>query len=122
MANKTKKALVVTRDEEWSARCSHALRKEGCKVDTAAKGADAFALCQKAAFDLVLLDDSLPDYGPIETVLTVSELAGNRPALLVGGEKLDRFHRFWQRSNVVFAGEKGSVPAQAISTLARLDC
>lgn len=112
-----KRALVVTVDKRWRDHCVNTLINAGCEVDTASKAAAAFDLCQKVPFDLVLLDDSLPDYGPIETVLTVRDVAQHDPALFVGGDKMDRFHRFWERTHVTFAGEKGQIPGQVMSAL-----
>ena len=116
MANGTR-ALVVTGDKRWRDHCVSTLINEGCEVDTASKGAQAFELCRKIPFDLIVVDESLPDYGPIETVLTLRDMFQHQPAVFVGGDNLERFHNFWKRAQVTFAGEKARVPDQVMSEL-----
>jgi len=52
--------LVVDDEPSISEFVSYALRKEGFTVDIADNGEDAFALAQKSAYDLFVLDIMLP--------------------------------------------------------------
>jgi len=60
-------------DDEIELLKSHVLFLEGkgYKVDTATNGADALSLVRENKFDVMLLDESMPGRGGLETLVEI---------------------------------------------------
>jgi two-component system, OmpR family, response regulator len=97
LRRRTLKLLLVEDEERVSRALSRGLAEEGHRVDVCATGAEARAQAQDIAYDVILLDWSLPDMDGV-TVLREWRKRGLRtPVLLLTargstGEKVTAFH------------------------------
>jgi DNA-binding response OmpR family regulator len=66
--------LVVESDSALSANIAKLVRGWGYRASTAATGRETLAMMQRKAFDLVLLDVSLPDMDVKELIVGLKEL------------------------------------------------
>ncbi len=121
MASEDVQVLVVTADTIWRDQCTASLVKRGCQVKTESQGTDALNVLRTRRFDLVLLDDSLSDFGPIELSLTIRDVAAAHPHLLVAGDDMDRYQRFWQQFDAYYVGTKQGVASKALDAVHHLE-
>ncbi|EGI75750.1 response regulator [Hylemonella gracilis] len=79
--------VLVVDDDVLNLRvASRLLREMGCRGALAPDGRTALDLVRKEAFDLVLLDISMPEFNGQDTLLALRELAGQRlPIVMVTG-------------------------------------
>ncbi len=78
-------------------------------------------LLRTNAYGLILLDDTLPNLGLIEFVLSVHDLAANDPVTMVGGRNLEKLQRVWRHCQVYFAGNKQRVIEKIPEAVERVD-
>ncbi|MFP4500314.1 MAG: response regulator [Candidatus Hydrogenedentota bacterium] len=121
MASEDVQVLVVTADTTWRDQCTTILVNSGCQVNTESQGTQALNALRKRRYDLVLLDDSLPDFGLIEMSLTIRDVAAAHPQLLVGGDDIDRYQRFWQQFDAYYVGTKQGVASKALDAVHHLE-
>ncbi len=78
-----KTVLVVDDDELVLIRLETLLRNEGYETDTAWSGVQALQLLRSNKFDLVLLDDYLPDIRSEDILKYIQRLAPRPPAVVL---------------------------------------
>lgn len=106
MNTKEHLALIVTLDRDWGASCTRRLADLGCKVRQATSGASAIESLQKQVYDLVVVDDTLSDFDPVEFGLSVREVTPNRPQLFVGLRRLSALDHISEPCNIVYVGPR----------------
>lgn len=103
-------ALIATRDSLWRSRYLDLLRSEDWEVHLAFAGFDALDKMRRLRFEIVIVDDSLPDMGALELSLSVPEAAAHVPRVLVAAANLqDKFRRIERQLPHIFAGSHAAV-------------
>lgn len=103
------KALVAGENKPWRSAFVEALYDEGCDLHTASTGFEAIELIGKYAYDLIVIDDSFSDVGPLELCLNLRDLVNDMPIVLVAGEDLAKYVPFWRRFGLYFVGRRTAV-------------
>ncbi len=84
--------LLASADAAWRMACSERLLNSGCDVHTAINGYRAMDDLRKHQYDLIVFDDSMPDFSILELHLNVCDLARNAPRQIIatvnGGQKV----------------------------------
>jgi DNA-binding response OmpR family regulator len=79
-------------DDEIELLKSHVtfLQGKGYKVDTATNGDDALALVKGNKFDVMLLDESMPGRGGLETLVEIKESDPTLPVVMITKNEEER--------------------------------
>ena len=79
-------------DDEIELLKSHVtfLRGKGYKVDTASNGADALTLVKEHKFDVMLLDESMPGRGGLETLVEIKDTDPSLPVVMITKNEEER--------------------------------
>ena len=79
-------------DDEIELLKSHVtfLQGKGYKVDTATNGADALSLVKGHKFDVMLLDESMPGRGGLETLVEIKESDPSLPVVMITKNEEER--------------------------------
>lgn len=79
-------------DDEIELLKSHVtfLQGKGYKVDTATNGADALSLVKENKFDVMLLDESMPGRGGLETLAEIKETDPALPVVMITKNEEER--------------------------------
>jgi CheY-like chemotaxis protein len=79
-------------DDEIELLKSHVtfLQGKGYKVDTATNGADALSLVKSHKFDVMLLDESMPGRGGLETLVEIKETDPSLPVVMITKNEEER--------------------------------
>jgi signal transduction histidine kinase/CheY-like chemotaxis protein len=85
--------LVVDDEAEQRDMLQHHLAECGFSVSTAGSGEDALAMCAAQAFDLILLDISMPGMTGWETGARIRDLCGMDVRIAMASANADEFHR-----------------------------
>ena len=103
------RALVASENKPWRSVYVEALYDEGCDLHIASSGFEAIELIRKYTYDLIVVDDSFTDLGPLEFSLHLRDMVTEMPVVLVAGEDLARFVPFWRRFGLFFVGRRTAV-------------
>ncbi|MCC6145746.1 MAG: response regulator [Candidatus Hydrogenedentes bacterium] len=103
------RALVVSQNIRWKLDYTRILIAERCDVTTAARGFDALDMLRKAAFDLIVADESLDYLGLVEFALNLRDRFDTLPITLIAGQNLRHFDRIWQKCNVYYVGDEANL-------------
>lgn len=112
--------LLVTMDAHWRSRCMALIQNAGCEAYTASTGLQTIALLHTYIFDIVSIDDTIPDFGVIELSLTIKDIAANKPILLATGENIQRFSGILQRCGIFLAGTEKEFRKNLLSAIETL--
>jgi CheY-like chemotaxis protein len=79
-------------DDEIELLKSHVtfLQGKGYKVDTATNGADAVSLVKDNKFDVMLLDESMPGRGGLDTLVEIKEMDPSLPVVMITKNEEER--------------------------------
>ncbi len=79
-------------DDEIELLKSHilSLESKGFKVETATNGDDALGMVQGGAFDIMLLDESMPGKGGLETLNGIKQIEPNLPVIMITKNEEER--------------------------------
>jgi len=90
MTQPIRKILWV--DDEIELLKSHAmfLEEKGYKVETAANGEDALGLVGKTRYDIMLLDESMPGKGGLETLNDIKDVDPHLPVIMITKNEEER--------------------------------
>ena len=77
------KILMITSDEGLASALSGVLTRRGCQVVVALGGAEGLRKAESRAYDLVLLDLTLSDMGPLEVLSRSKEASPQSPVFMV---------------------------------------
>ncbi len=79
------KALVIDDEEAIRRNLRSSLEDLGYVVETAANGREALEWCERAVFDIVLVDLAMPVMGGLETIAALREMTPLTPLVVVSG-------------------------------------
>jgi CheY-like chemotaxis protein len=77
------RVLVVDNDEDSLSRLGSALTEAGCQVRTTWSGIEALELLETNAFDVVLVDDYVPDLYIGDFLARITELRAHQPRVIL---------------------------------------
>ena len=85
--NDRRPTLVLVADDNVEDRIylSHVLTRQGASVRTAGDGAEAVRMAEQTAFDLVLMDVSMPEvdgFAAVRQIREIERVAGHPPAFI----------------------------------------
>jgi len=103
------KVLVAGENKPWLSAFVEALYDEGCDLHTASTGFETIELMRKHTYDMIVIDDSFTDVGPLELCLNLRDLVNEMPIVLVSGEDLAKYVPFWRRFGLYFVGRRTAV-------------
>lgn len=103
---------MVSEDDRWRSACADICLARRCNVHTASDGFQGLDNLRKHWYDVVILDDSMPDLSPFEFHLHLREIASNGPAVLVAGGGNANFARLDAASERVQTGSHASILEQ----------
>ncbi len=92
--------------------CSHPQRKElyadtmlkrGWDVHTVSRGTDALEMLHKRRYQLIMMDDSVPDQSPLEFCLNATDIASNAPTLMVASGNFTPVQAIWEKCRIAAA-------------------
>lgn len=106
MPQVTFETLIVSADLDWNAELAQAIRDAGARPHVERDGLAALRKLRRQVFHLVIVDDSLDDYGPLEFCLHLRDLADAQPVTVLAGDGLSAHERIWPRCGVRWAGQK----------------
>lgn len=91
MSGEPKKTVLVVDDDELVLiRMETLLQNEGCETATAWSGVQALQLLHSSKFDLVLLDDYLPDIRSEDVLKYIQHLSPRPPAVVMQSGQLSQ--------------------------------
>jgi DNA-binding NtrC family response regulator len=114
------RTLVASSDNDWKVISSAALERVGSAVDYALDGNEALSLLHTRHYDIVAVDDTLPDMAPVEFVLNVQELTSNEPTIVVGGKDLWKLQKIWRRFESLFFGTNSEMQAMLMEAVQKV--
>ena len=80
-----KRILVVENDTSQRNALSHALRSNSFDVEEAASGEEALDMIQASDFDLVLLDEVMPNMSGIEALIEIKKMKAKIRVIIMSG-------------------------------------
>jgi DNA-binding response OmpR family regulator len=82
-------------DDEIELLKSHVLflQEKGYQVHTATNGADALTLVRDGKFDIMLLDESMPGRGGLDTLVEIKESDPGLPVVMITKNEMRRWPR-----------------------------
>lgn len=98
--------MIVTENSEWREQVERHLRGAKAEVTSTADGMRCMEMLRKQRFDLVLIDESIRQAGPVEVLLTLRDLSEPLPITLVTGSEISRLEKVWKRCDVFFYGSR----------------
>jgi CheY-like chemotaxis protein len=116
------RVLVVDDEESVRAIAQESLRRAGFAVDTAADGATAVELVRASAFDVVLLDLTMPGMSGVDVFGALKDLRPDLPIVLTSGYgRQQTAAQFGNRAIDAFI-QKPFLPSALVRTLQAAVC
>ena len=103
------RALIVSSLRDWRGRLVPKLNESGWDLYVVSRAHEGADLLTKKRFDLIVVDDSMPDMDPPEFCLAITDLTSNEPLVLVAGEEAIRYRQIWDRCGVHLAGSRDKI-------------
>jgi DNA-binding response OmpR family regulator len=110
------RALVIASDSHARVSVMRALMREGAHVDGVSTGREAFMLCRRRPFDIVITDLELPDTAADVLVRAIRAVSSQAPIVIVTGAS----ERLLTRARGIGADRIFSQPTDEGSVLAYL--
>lgn len=104
------RALIVSANVHRRRRFAENLLHGSCDIHTVNRGFEAIDHVRKHAYDVVVVDDSLSDLGPLEFTLALRDMGrANTRIFVAAPEYRDKFKRLGAATNVEFIGAPDAV-------------
>jgi len=120
MSTERPRVLIATRDASWFELCKRIAEEHACHVDCSLTGFEALYQLEHMHYEVLIVDDTLPDLQPLEFVLNARDVVKNRLMVLVAGRDLVRYKSIWPKCKTTFTGDKVALLSTLGDTLAAL--
>ena len=77
--------LVIDDEQVMRDACNQILAREGCRVTSAASGAEGLEKIQRGRFDVIILDLKMPGLSGMEVLARIEEKAPEIPVIVITG-------------------------------------
>jgi DNA-binding NtrC family response regulator len=77
--------LVIDDEQVMRDACNQILAREGCRVTSAASGAEGLEKIQRGRFDVIILDLKMPGLSGMEVLARIEEKAPETPVIVITG-------------------------------------
>lgn len=86
--------------------------KRGWDVHTVSRGADALDMLRKRRYELIMVDDSVPDQSPLEFCLNATDIVPNAPTLMVASGNFTPVRAIWEKCRIAAAAPARQIVAK----------